>query len=108
YLSGPVDGGDDPGVAHLEERRAVGPGDDADLALELPHLRDAGREESEPAELEPDEGEREGAGAHLVGAAPVDAESAGGEVAPLRAGGSSFGSAPVVGCVALGLGVPSR
>ncbi|KAI4999042.1 hypothetical protein ZWY2020_057894, partial [Hordeum vulgare] len=75
YLSGPVDGGDDPGVAHLEERRAVGTGDDADLTLELPHLRDAGREESEPAELEPDEGEREGAGAHLVGAAPLDTES---------------------------------
>ncbi|KAI4979245.1 hypothetical protein ZWY2020_015998, partial [Hordeum vulgare] len=56
YLSGPVDGSDDPGVAHLEERRAVGPGDDADLALELTHLRDAGRKESEPAELEPDEG----------------------------------------------------
>ncbi|KAI4966063.1 hypothetical protein ZWY2020_046730, partial [Hordeum vulgare] len=75
YLSGPVDGGDDPGVAHLEESRAVSPGDDADLVVELPHLRDAGREESEPAELEPDEGEREGAGAHLVGASPVDAES---------------------------------
>ncbi|KAI4988633.1 hypothetical protein ZWY2020_035873, partial [Hordeum vulgare] len=58
YLSGPVDRDDDPGVAHLEERRAVGLGDDADLALELPHLGDAGRIESEPAELELDEGER--------------------------------------------------
>ncbi|KAI5005402.1 hypothetical protein ZWY2020_032645, partial [Hordeum vulgare] len=105
YLPGPVDGGDDPGVAHLEERRAIDPGDDADLALELPHLRDAGREESEPAEMEPDEGEREGAGADLVGETPVDAESAGGEVAR-RAGGSA--ARPVVGCVALGLGVPSR
>ncbi|KAI5022606.1 hypothetical protein ZWY2020_059491, partial [Hordeum vulgare] len=104
YLSGLVEGGDDPGVAHLEERRAVGPGDDADLALELPHLRDAGREESEPAELEPDEGEREGAGAHLVGAAPVDEESAG----RWRHCVWARRPAPVVGCVALGLGVPSQ
>ncbi|KAI4978217.1 hypothetical protein ZWY2020_014771 [Hordeum vulgare] len=49
-------GGDDPGVAHLEERRAVGPGDGANLALELPHLRDADREESEPIKDEPGKG----------------------------------------------------
>ena len=39
YLSGAVDGGDDPGVAHLEQRRPVGPGEDVDLALELTHLQ---------------------------------------------------------------------
>ena len=39
YLSGAVDGGDDPGVAHLEQRRPISPGEDADLALELPQLQ---------------------------------------------------------------------
>ncbi|VAI05529.1 unnamed protein product [Triticum turgidum subsp. durum] len=39
YLSGAIDGGDDPRVAHLEQRRPIGPGEDVDLALELPHLQ---------------------------------------------------------------------
>ncbi|KAF7062424.1 hypothetical protein CFC21_069056 [Triticum aestivum] len=39
YLSGAIDDGDDPGVAHLEQRRPISPGEDADLALELPHLK---------------------------------------------------------------------
>ncbi|VAI87903.1 unnamed protein product [Triticum turgidum subsp. durum] len=39
YILGAVDGRDDPGVANLEQRQPVGPGEDVDLALELPHLQ---------------------------------------------------------------------